>query len=63
MKSEASTLMLMYGRKAMQLTQDGSIDSQALPDYSKLVPLLTAALQEALTYRLSDGSRITALEG
>ena len=44
------------------VNEDGSINSQGA-DYSKLVPLLTAALQEALTEITALKARVTALEG
>jgi len=43
------------------VNEDGSINSQAA-DYSKLVPLLTAALQEALTEISALKVRVAALE-
>lgn len=43
------------------VNNDGSIKSQGI-DHSKLVPLLTAALQEALTEIASLKARLTALE-
>jgi hypothetical protein len=43
------------------VNEDGSIRSQGA-DYSKLVPLLTAALQEALTEITALKARVTALE-
>ena len=43
------------------VNEDGSINSQGA-DYSKLVPLLTAALQEALTEITALKARVTALE-
>ena len=43
------------------VNEDGSIKSQAA-DYSKLVPLLTAALQEALQKIEALEARVTALE-
>jgi hypothetical protein len=44
------------------VNEDGSINSQAA-DYSKLVPLLTAALQEALNKIDAMETRLSALEG
>jgi hypothetical protein len=44
------------------VNEDGSIKSQAA-DYSKLVPLLTAALQEALTEIQDLKARVATLEG
>jgi hypothetical protein len=44
------------------VNEDGSINSQAA-DYSKLVPLLTAALQEALNKIDAMEIRLSALEG
>ena len=42
--------------------EDGSIEPQSI-DHSKLVPLLTAALQEEISKRESLETRIAALEG
>ena len=46
----------------VSVEEDGSIDPQGM-DYSKLTPLLTAALQEAITKIETLETKVAALEG
>jgi hypothetical protein len=63
-----TAMNLKLNAQEQRLVTEAVMGTRSVPDYqgidqSKLVPLLTAALQEALTEISALKARVTALEG